>query len=78
MKRLLMACALLGSAAYAHDSMTGFDRAKTVNLVGTIKGFGWVILTRGSRWKSPTARLNGVRFPARVGENSGHRRQATK
>ncbi len=28
--------------AFAHHSMTGFDRAKTVNLTGTIKGFGWV------------------------------------
>jgi hypothetical protein len=46
MKRLLMACAFLVSAiavpVFAHHSMTGFDRAKTVNLVGTIKGFGWV------------------------------------
>ena len=47
MKRLLSAFAcLLGlwiaGPAYAHHSMTGFDRAKTVNLVGTIKGFGWV------------------------------------
>lgn len=47
MKRLLMACAFLLVSAvavpvYAHHSMTGFDRAKTVNLVGTIKGFGWV------------------------------------
>ena len=44
MKQLLMACAFLASAiavpVYAHHSMTGFDRAKTVNLVGTIKGFG--------------------------------------
>jgi hypothetical protein len=46
MKRLLMACAFLASAiavpVYAHHSMTGFDRGKTINLVGTIKGFGWV------------------------------------
>src|SRR6201985_4032008 len=46
MKRLLMACAFLASAialpVYAHHSMTGFDRAKTVTLTGTIKGFGWV------------------------------------
>ena len=47
MKRLLSACAcMLGlwiaGPAYAHHSMTGFDRQKTVTLTGTIKGFGWV------------------------------------
>lgn len=47
MKRLLSACAcLLGlyivGPAYAHHSMTGFDRARTVTLTGTVKGFGWV------------------------------------
>lgn len=47
MKRLLSACAcVLGlyivGPAYAHHSMTGFDRAKTVMLTGTVKGFGWV------------------------------------
>jgi hypothetical protein len=38
---LLLGVCIAGSAL-AHHSMTGFDRAKTVNLVGTIKAFGWV------------------------------------
>jgi Family of unknown function (DUF6152) len=38
---LLLGLSIAGSAL-AHHSMTGFDRAKTVNLVGTVKGFGWV------------------------------------
>ena len=47
MKRLLSACAFvlglwIAVPAYAHHSMTGFDRQKTVTLTGTIKGFGWV------------------------------------
>ncbi len=40
MRGLLIACVLAGSA-YAHHSMAGFDRAKTVNLVGTVKQFKW-------------------------------------
>jgi Family of unknown function (DUF6152) len=41
----VFACMLglwIASPAWAHHSMTGFDRAKTVTLTGTIKGFGWV------------------------------------
>ena len=46
MRRLLAACTcLLGlvltGPAYAHHSMAGFDRNKTVNLVGTVKQFKW-------------------------------------
>jgi Family of unknown function (DUF6152) len=45
MKRLLVACtcmlALGLGSAYAHHSMAGFDRNKTVNLVGTIRQFKW-------------------------------------
>jgi hypothetical protein len=45
MKGLLAACAVLalglGGSAYAHHSMAGFDRAKTVNLMGTVKQFKW-------------------------------------
>jgi hypothetical protein len=47
MKRLLsvFACLIglwIATPAWAHHSMTGFDRAKTVMLTGTVKGFGWV------------------------------------
>lgn len=47
MKNILSACACMvglwiAVPAFAHHSMTGFDRAKTVTLNGTIKGFGWV------------------------------------
>ena len=44
MRGLLIACAgVLGlaGAAYAHHSMNGFDRSKTVSLVGTVKQFKW-------------------------------------
>ena len=46
MKRLLVACTCLlglGMAPFAsaHHSMAGFDRTKTVTLVGTIKQFKW-------------------------------------
>jgi hypothetical protein len=46
MRVLLAACAcMLGlwiaSPAYAHHSMAGFDRNKTVTLVGTVKQFKW-------------------------------------
>src|SRR5689334_17337487 len=44
MKKIITACAcLLGlsAAAYAHHSMTGFDRSKQTVLVGTVKQFKW-------------------------------------
>jgi len=43
MKSFLLICALaIGSlAAYAHHSMTGFDRTKTVTLNGTVRQFKW-------------------------------------
>jgi Family of unknown function (DUF6152) len=46
MRRLLVACTCvmglwMASSAYAHHSMEGFDRAKTVTLVGTVKQFKW-------------------------------------
>jgi hypothetical protein len=46
MKRLLsgfvVTLALLAAIpAWAHHSMAGFDRAKTVTLVGTVKQFKW-------------------------------------
>ena len=46
MTRALLAfsCAMglwMGGAAYAHHSMEGFDRAKNVTLVGTVKQFKW-------------------------------------
>ena len=46
MKALLAACTcMLGlwiaSPAYAHHSMAGFDRNKSVTLVGTVKQFKW-------------------------------------
>lgn len=37
----LLAFLALASLAYAHHSMAGFDRNKTVNLVGTIRQFKW-------------------------------------
>ena len=47
-KQLLVACSCmlalglgLAGSAYAHHSMAGFDRTKTVNLVGTIRQFKW-------------------------------------
>jgi hypothetical protein len=45
-KRMLLVCACAlglwgGSVAYAHHSMAGFDRKKTVMLVGTIREFKW-------------------------------------
>jgi len=43
MKRLMMACAMvfgIGSL-YAHHSMNGFDRTKSVTLTGTVKQFKW-------------------------------------
>jgi Family of unknown function (DUF6152) len=46
MRGLLTACALIAGlgmagSAYAHHSMSGFDRTKTVNLTGTIREFKW-------------------------------------
>jgi hypothetical protein len=50
MKALLTTCALscifvfglgLANPAYAHHSMNGFDRAKTINITGTVKQFKW-------------------------------------
>lgn len=46
MKKLLSGCvcllALMAAApAWAHHSMAGFDRTKTVSLVGTVKQFKW-------------------------------------
>jgi len=48
MKRFLTACACvigmgmgMANSAYAHHSMNGFDRNKTVTLVGTVKQFKW-------------------------------------
>jgi hypothetical protein len=45
-KQRLMACVCAlglwgGSVAYAHHSMAGFDRKRTVTLVGTVKEFKW-------------------------------------
>jgi hypothetical protein len=44
MKRLLIICACavgLVTSAYAHHSMNGFDRAKSITLTGTVKQFKW-------------------------------------
>ena len=46
MRRLLIAftCMMglwMAGSAYAHHSMEGFDRAKNVTLVGTVKQFKW-------------------------------------
>ena len=44
MKNLLIssACLVLGvSSAFAHHSMNGFDRAKTITITGTVKQFKW-------------------------------------
>ena len=44
MKTLLITCVLaleLATVANAHHSMAGFDRNKTVTLVGTVKQFKW-------------------------------------
>ena len=46
MKTLLTTCTLVlglgfASSAYAHHSMNGFDRAKTITITGTIKQFKW-------------------------------------
>jgi len=46
MKALLTTCTLLiglglATSAYAHHSMNGFDRAKTITIKGTVKQFKW-------------------------------------
>lgn len=46
MTRLRVACVCIvgtfvAGSAYAHHSMEGFDRDKTVTLVGTVKQFKW-------------------------------------
>jgi hypothetical protein len=46
MKSLLTTCTLLiamglATSAYAHHSMNGFDRAKTITITGTVKQFKW-------------------------------------
>lgn len=46
MKKLLSGCVFLlvllaASPAFAHHSMAGFDRTKTVTLTGTVRQFKW-------------------------------------
>jgi hypothetical protein len=46
MRTLLIACTcalglMMAGLAYGHHSMEGFDRAKNVTLVGTVKQFKW-------------------------------------
>jgi len=41
MKRFVLTLAMLAVPAWAHHSMAGFDRAKTVNVSGTVKQFKW-------------------------------------
>jgi hypothetical protein len=50
MKTFLKTCTLsivlvsglgLATSAYAHHSMNGFDRAKTITITGTVKQFKW-------------------------------------
>ena len=46
MRDLLRTCALvmglaLATSVYAHHSMNGFDRAKTITITGTVKQFKW-------------------------------------
>jgi hypothetical protein len=47
MRAFMAACACVAglgisaSSVYAHHSMTGFERTKTVTLVGTVKQFKW-------------------------------------
>jgi hypothetical protein len=50
MKTFLKTCTLsfilmiglgMGTSAYAHHSMNGFDRAKTITITGTVKQFKW-------------------------------------
>ena len=46
MRVFITTCALmiglgLSNSAYAHHSMNGFDRAKTITIKGTVKQFKW-------------------------------------
>jgi len=41
MKKLICATVLTAAAVYAHHSMAGFDRQKTVTITGTVKQFKW-------------------------------------
>jgi len=46
MRALLGTCTLIiglgvATAAYAHHSMNGFDRQKTITITGTVKQFKW-------------------------------------
>ena len=46
MRGFLAACAFvigmgMATSAYAHHSMNGFDRAKTITIKGTVKQFKW-------------------------------------
>jgi hypothetical protein len=41
MKKFVFTLAVLALPAWAHHSMAGFDRAKTVNVTGTVKQFKW-------------------------------------
>ena len=41
MKKFFLTLALVAIPAWAHHSMAGFDRAKTVNVTGTVKQFKW-------------------------------------
>ena len=50
MRAILRTCTLslalvsglgLATSAYAHHSMNGFDRAKTITITGTVKQFKW-------------------------------------
>jgi len=46
MRALLTTCTFciclgLATSAYAHHSMNGFDRAKTITITGTVKQFKW-------------------------------------
>jgi hypothetical protein len=41
MKKLILGFFTLAAALWAHHSMAGFDRAKTVTLNGTVKQFKW-------------------------------------
>jgi Family of unknown function (DUF6152) len=43
MKRFIFgfACLILAIPAWAHHSMAGFDRTKTISITGTVKEFKW-------------------------------------
>ncbi len=56
--RTLLATFLIGlglaASAFAHHSMNGFDRAKTIAVTGTVKQFKWANPIPGSKWRSST------------------------